>query len=143
MIVWEGPIAFEGIETDDGRLVDPGALTWEPPFPLMLNTPSGDGFSIPIIGTVQEVERRSVDEDEGVTTIWGKGFIYGSDKPTMTGLAMTIVNAEFESSLAVEDDLSSTSIVHHGRVVQVVVTETPSWDGCRIQYPTHAEPTDG
>jgi Phage Mu protein F like protein len=59
---WTGAIAFEGIDTGDGRIITPGALNWrELPIPLMAQPTSAHGFGDPgpatVAGRIETIER--------------------------------------------------------------------------------------
>lgn len=58
---WRGKIVREGFQTGDGRIIEPGALTWETPIPLawlLTGTQHVDmGGEAPTIGTVTEITR--------------------------------------------------------------------------------------
>lgn len=72
---WEGVLAMEGVETGDGRKVEPGALTWEVPFPLTWQREGGGHEGAVTIGTVHEVSRRDGGQ------IYGRGvFDLGSEE---------------------------------------------------------------
>lgn len=52
-------IAFEGVETSDGRLIEEGASSWRSlPMPLMLQTQTAPGhFEAELAGTIETIER--------------------------------------------------------------------------------------
>jgi hypothetical protein len=59
---WSGAIAFEGVDTGDGRIITAGALNWrELPIPLMAQTTSAHGFGDPgpaaIAGRIETLDR--------------------------------------------------------------------------------------
>lgn len=69
---WQGPLIVEGLVTGDGRMIDPGALTWRDlPLPLMLQTqnPETGGHAGAVIcGSIGAIERRDGGQ------IWGMGW---------------------------------------------------------------------
>src|SRR5262245_48616387 len=62
---WGGPMAFEGIETDDARLIEPDALSWrELPLSLMVQweTPDFGGHAgAVLVGQIDQIERQGGD----------------------------------------------------------------------------------
>lgn len=75
MLPWSGDIAFEGLWTSDGRMIEPGALVW-PNLPLILM--SGGEPEGQACGSIIRIERDDRDVDgnllpEGVTAIRGHG----------------------------------------------------------------------
>lgn len=55
---WRGVLTLEGATTGDGRGADPGAWSWETPFPLTWQREGGGHEGATVVGTVWEVERQ-------------------------------------------------------------------------------------
>lgn len=69
---WQGILTFEGQMTGDGRVIEPGAITWDTPLPLRFvaeDTMGHDGARD--VGVIQYVERVKEGED---TVIRAGGF---------------------------------------------------------------------
>lgn len=98
---WAGVLVMEGVATGDGRMIDPGALTWEN-LPLNIrwvNEDIGAHANAVVTGTIETIERR----DGGV--IWGTGWWDLSTEEGMEG-ARRIENG---SQRGVSVDLDSVS----------------------------------
>lgn len=71
---WTGLLVIEGLASGDGRLIDPGALSWRNlPLPLMMQTKNPEGQSDPhagaeLCGSIVHIER----EDDTKIRGWGK-----------------------------------------------------------------------
>lgn len=79
---WVSDLAFEGMATEDGRYILPGALTWrELPLSLgaMFDTPHADMvMAAPVVGRIDQIEKADMDMAgepmaAGVTAIRGYG----------------------------------------------------------------------
>jgi hypothetical protein len=92
---WKGVIAVEGEVSSDGRLLRPGALTWETPLPLYAPT-EDDPWSRPIIGTVQHIAR--VIGEDGRNLIYASGVSW-SPWPADLGPCVSSVNGEYDTQM--------------------------------------------
>jgi hypothetical protein len=67
---WAGPIAFEAAPTEDGRILEPGSITWSMAWPLPL-------FTLPepalLVGTIESVDRHGGQ-------LWGTGAYTGAER---------------------------------------------------------------
>jgi hypothetical protein len=89
-IYWEGPLAFEGEPTGDGRYLMPGQISHrELPLPLMAQFMTKDGHEeARIAGRIDEIWWQDSPDKEGVAEIWGRGpFDTGEDGQEAARLA--------------------------------------------------------
>ena len=105
---WEGVIGVEGTLTGDGRLIEPGALRWETPFPIrIVRSDVGGHDGAEVAGTCTHLERR----DGGV--LWGRGPLdMGGEAgreayrvleaEVMNGISMDLDDVAFEIRVAGE-----------------------------------------
>lgn len=99
----EGPIAFEGIETGDGRFIEAGALTWEDgPWPIVFDNAEMD-HSGATIGTINAIERR----EDGV--IWGVGNLSDSANPDTQALVIRATELFAEGAVGVSISIDNIS----------------------------------
>lgn len=55
---WTGPIGYEGRTTGDGRMIEPNALTWDTPIPLLWAPENNGGhLGAQVVGWITEVTR--------------------------------------------------------------------------------------
>lgn len=115
---WEGVIGVEGAMTGDGRLIEPGALRWETPFPIrIVRSDVGGHDGAEVAGTCTHLERR----DGGL--LWGRGHLdMGGEAgreayrvlqaEVMNGISMDLDDVSFEIRVAREvmDDLVADPI---------------------------------
>lgn len=137
-----GPIAFEGVNTSDGRYIEHDALTWRtPPLPLMLQTATDVGhFGAVIAGRINSIAR----QDGGV--IWGEGeFDAGEDgqraaqlvrDKTMRGVSIdpAAVVSEFEVTEFDEDGWPTNGIDKflEAEIMGATLTPFPAFADARI-----------
>ena len=121
--LWSGVIAVEGRETLDGRLIRPGALTWEAEgFPLLLvGTPeSSDYWDRRRVGTIEHIERLA----GGI--IRGEGFLTG-DLPELLDLGVFVDHAVWDEHSFVPQ------VLNVGRIRSVTVGDEKCWDECVLE----------
>ena len=73
--IWEGPLAFEGKATDDGRYLMPGEIIHrELPLPIMAQTVSEDGHKgAELAARIDNIWWQESETEPGVMEIWGRG----------------------------------------------------------------------
>jgi len=106
---WKGRLVQEGIQTGDGRIIEPGALSWETPMPLAWIVDGTQHVDMtgeaPVIGIVDTIERQS----DG--WIVGSGWI---DDQTEPGAEMIRVleagTASHGTQMGVSVDLDDMAI---------------------------------
>ena len=139
---WEGVITVEGTETGDGRFTEPGAWTWETPFPLTWRIEDGGHYGR-VVGTVWEVERR----DDG--TIFGRGTFdvnapSTSEFPNGYGLeAARQVNDGLTTDVSIEPDSLDMEVRVRAEVVQDWEDELEALEDNEIETETDVPDEDG
>lgn len=125
---WRGVLAVEGEVTQDGRLIEPMALEWSPPFPLVRAYDADTRFDATdiIVGSVEQVER--VERDDKVL-ILGEGTLY-HDPPERRDLAVTVIAGEKDYAGA---GLDYPMALVRGDLRQVVVGGQRVWDECLLE----------
>lgn len=121
---FEGPIAFEGVATGDGRFIADGALTWdEGPWPLVFDRSEMD-HSGATIGTINAIERR-----EG-GAIWGVGNLSDSDDPDVASMVGRASELLAEGAVGVSisvDDSDSEMVDEKGNVIDPSSEDEIDW----------------
>jgi len=109
---WRGIIGFEGVESIDGRRIEPEGARWELPIPLR------NAENTEKIGTIDAIERRSDGAliASGTTTI---------DLLDGEGLAMNMDDL----GVAVIDGVI---VFRSGRVRYVYITHVSAWLEARV-----------
>jgi hypothetical protein len=125
MADWSAIIAVEGEVSVDGRLVRPGAFTWETPLPLMSGGTAGDEFSRPIIGTVQDITR--IIGEDGRNLLRATGIAWRDLDPAL-GPSVSAVGGEFDTQLGEAGRLIFT----HAEIKAVFLGQ-PVWPDVRFE----------
>lgn len=92
-------LVMEDVETSDGRIIQPRALTWRHPIPV---TEHRDGYST-VIGSIGEVRREDDGSITGVTNVTG----------TLTAYVDHVEWDEHEPGVMTKGRLAGMSRVHH------------------------------
>ena len=116
MTQFENVLAVEGVPSIDGRLCLPGSLTWdEGPMPVYGENTGDDPWSVPIIGTIEDIWRDG-------HLIWASGTWFG-DRPE-GGLCATTDSVEF----VVESERMTFSAAR----IRAAYISQPAWPQCVV-----------
>lgn len=111
---WKGAIMFEGVWTDDARMIQQGATTWrELPIPLTY------GNEQVLVGTVDRIEY------DGLAII-----AFGTVDPSLIGEVRGAAVFLDKVNFAKEGDVL---IIDEARIASVSVVDDPSFPEARIE----------
>ena len=115
---WTGCVALEGTPTIDNRLIVPGALNWDPPFPF-LDTAGNS------IGQVVEVWR------EG-DKIMAKGSVgsWAAGEKLTVGISIDRVTGGWTGG---EGDEPGVWTVSAAKILGLALSDEPTWDVVSVQ----------
>lgn len=139
---FEGPIAFEGMATGDGRFIVQDALVWdEGPWPLVFDIAEMD-HSGATIGTINAIERRA----DGV--IWGAGNLSDSANPDVQALVARAAELFSEGAVGVSVSLDETQEdcdemnckTTAGRIRSVAIVDEAAFSPARMALVAAADP---
>ncbi len=100
---WRGVLVLEGVETDDGRLIEAGALEWRDlPIPLMSMVETGPGGheGARLAGRIDKIERVGAEViGEGVfdSGEWGHETARLVGEEMLRGVSVDLAIREFET----------------------------------------------
>lgn len=136
----------EAVPTVDGRIFEPGVVTWrEPPLPLMYLTENiGDGHKGSRVGaSITEIWRDG-------SKIVGRGRFDSGEagqelrrmisEGTLNGVSADVGGATLEQELA--EDGTNRSRIMRGRIMGATVLPFPAFDDTRIAVVASAVPTE-
>lgn len=129
MSAWGGIIAYEGLRSVDGRLLEHEALQVEGQVPLV--TPGDRGVGFVEVGYLSIIRRRRVEtvyDSRDAFALWGYGEIDDGYLSLPRGLAPNVDSIEV-APMRLGDELAFSS----ARLRQVVLTSTPGWPGCILE----------
>lgn len=100
-----GPVAVEGDQTGDGRMVEHGALVWDGILPAAIVWDCEDGdHSGAVLGAIESLERRP----NGV--IWTEGYVEDSDVPEFQALVDRAIEILEQGAVGVSLRLDSEEV---------------------------------
>jgi hypothetical protein len=114
---WTGVIALEGEQTDDGRLLAPGSLTWDA-LPLPLQQRSGADKSAELVGTIEAIERVGSE-------IHASGRIRGRESGQTASIGIEVDAASWDATI--HRDGPSLQRLVSGRLRAAMVDGAPAW----------------
>jgi hypothetical protein len=115
-------IAYEGLITSDGRVIEPGVLTWDDPIPLLISMNGEGHFGSVILGKVTDITR-SIDSSAD------QARILGTLSHPIRGMAPEIDLDPTEH----ETGPFGLMIVRAGRIRAVTLGLRPCWPGLVIE----------
>lgn len=143
------PLALpEGVESGDGRTVDPGAATWRDlPFALMWQVQTGDGHSGSyVVGRIDSIERveGGIGNARGVfdTGVWGREAERMVRAGMLRGVSADMDKFEAQQGVspeAAEDEKGGKSIgkdklaINSTRIMGITIVAKPAFQECAIQ----------
>jgi len=148
---WRSILVLEGVETDDGRLIDPGALDWRDlPLSLMAMDETGPGGheGARIAGRIDQIARNSATGEvvgEGVfdSGEWGRETERLVDEDLITGVSVDLAIREYElrsSRTGQEVDPYSEDLEEDDRLI-FAVTDASIMGATVCPFPAFADAT--
>jgi hypothetical protein len=110
VLIWEGKPT-----SDSGRQILHGALTWDEPLPVVVNTTSGGTH---VIGRIDNIRREETGAITGEVTLLMPGNLY---------CQADLTNAKWDEPDAEQEDLRQGVTVTQGKVAQIVLGDDPAW----------------
>ncbi len=119
-------LAVEGESTVDGRLIRPGALTWETPMPVFAPRTDDDPWNSPAIGTIESIRR--VENESGSSFLLAT-IAWNEDPLPLHDLGLCAQVDSVEADYELDDD--NRMILKGGRIRGAFIG-TPAWPATKL-----------